>query len=161
MDKQRNTAAEVLKRVEEYLDKPQSKFLINVVYNDLSIFDWWPEYLSKSKLKEMRQFLKEAIKLGYTGYVCFKVGAKGCANGMWAHTELETDDGYSPSNCPTLYRSFTPSYTYWDITDKDGNWDWEGKYKDETDRRTNYDKIKTIKQLEAFIAENEDKVYRK
>lgn len=161
MDKQRNTAAEVLKRVEEYLDKPQSKFLINLVYNDLSIFDWWSEYLSKSKLKEMRQFLKEAIKLGYTGYVCFKVGAKGCANGMWAHTELETDDGYSPSNCPTLYRSFTPSYTYWDITDKDGNWDWEGKYKDETDRHTNYDKIKTIKQLEAFIAENEGTVYRK
>lgn len=161
MDKKRNTAAEVLKRVEEYLDKPQSRFLISAVYNDLSIFDWWPEYLSKSKLKEMRQFLKEAIKLGYEGYVCFKVGAKGCANGMWAHTELETDEGYSPSDCPTLYRSFTPSYRYWDVTDKDGNWDWEGKYKDDKDRNTNYDKIKTIKQLEAYIAENEDKVYRK
>jgi len=39
MDKQRNTAAEVLKRVEEYLDKPQSRFLISSVCNDLSIFD--------------------------------------------------------------------------------------------------------------------------
>lgn len=161
MDKQRNTAAEVLKRVEEYLDKPHSRFFISSVCDDLSIFDWWPEYLNKTKLREMRQFLKEAIKLGYTGYVCFKVGAKGCANGMWAHTELETDDGYSPSNCPTLYRSFTPAYCYWDVTDKDGNWEFEGKYKDDEDRRQNYDRIKTIKELEAFIAEHPDKVYRK
>lgn len=161
MDKQRNTAAEVLKRVEEYLDNPLRRFPINKVCNDLSIFDWWPEYLTKSKLKEMRQFLKEAIKLGYTGYVCFKVGATGCANGMWANTELETDDGYSPSDCPCLYRSFTPAYRYWDVTDTEGNWEWEGKYKDDKDRRTNYDRIKTIKQLEAFIEENKDKVYRK
>lgn len=161
MDKQRNTAAEVLKRVEEYLDKPQSRFLIRSVCDDLSIFDWWPEYLSKSRLQEMRQFLKEAIKLGYTGYVCFKVGATGCANGMWAHTELETDEGCSPSHCPTLFRSFTPAYRYWDVTDKDGNWDFEGKYTDKEDRENNYDKIKTIKQLEAFIEEHKDKVYRK
>lgn len=161
MDKQRNTAAEVLKRVEEYLDKPHSRFVISSVCDDLSIFDWWPEYLSKSKLREMRQFLKEAIKLGYTGYVCFKVGAKGCANGMWAHTELETDEGYSPNHCPTLYRSFTPAYCYWDITDKEGNWDFEGKYKDDEDRRQNYDRLKTIQQLEAFITEHQDRVYRK
>lgn len=161
MDKQRNTAAEVLKRVEEYLAKPQSRFLIRSVCDDLSIFDWWPEYLSKSRLQEMRQFLKEAIKLGYTGYVCFKVGATGCANGMWAHTELETDEGYSPSKCPTLFRSFTPAYRYWDVTDRDGNWDFEGKYTDKEDRENNYDKIKTIKQLEAFIEEHKDKVYRK
>lgn len=161
MDKQRNTAAEVLKRVEEYLAKTQSRFLIRSVCDDLSIFDWWPEYLSKSRLQEMRQFLKEAVKLGYTGYVCFKVGATGCANGMWAHTELETDEGYSPSHCPTLFRSFTPAYRYWDVTDKDGNWDFEGKYTDKEDRENNYDKIKTIKQLEAFIEEHKDKVYRK
>lgn len=161
MDKQRNTAAEVLKRVEEYLDKPQRRFLISSVYNDLSIFDWWPEYLSKSKLREMRQFLEEAIKLGYTGYVCFKVGATGCSNGMWAHTELETDDGYSPNNCPVLYRSFTPAYRYWDVTDKDGNWDFEGKYKDEEDRFKNWGRLKTIRDLEAFIEAHKDKVYRK
>ena len=161
MDKQRNTAAEVLKRVEEYLEKPQSRFLIRSVCDDLSIFDWWPEYLSKSKLGEMRQFLSEAIKLGYEGYVCFKVGATGCANGMWAHTELETDDGYSPDNCPVLYRSFTPDYRYWDVTDKDGNWDFEGKYLDEEDHRKNYNKLKTIKDLEAFIEAHKDQVYRK
>lgn len=161
MDKQRNTAAEVLKRVEEYLDKPQSRFLISSVCDDLSIFDWWPEYLSKSKLGEMRQFLREAIKLGYEGYVCFKVGATGCANGMWAHTELETDEGHSPNGCPTLFRSFTPAYHYWDVTDKDGNWDFEGKYESEEDRRLHYDKLGTIKDLEAFIEAHKDKVYRK
>lgn len=161
MDKQRNTAAEVLKRVEGYLDNPLRRFPISSVCNDLSIFDWWPEYLTKSKLQEMRQFLREAIKLGYTGYVCFKVGATGCANGMWAHTELETDEGYSPNGCPILFRSFTPAYRYWDVTDKDGNWDFEGKYKDEEDRRQNWDKLKTIKDLEAFIEAHKDKVYRK
>lgn len=160
MDKQRNTAAEVLKRVEEYLDKHQSRFLISSVCNDLSIFDWWPEYLSKSKLREMRQFLREAIKLGYTGYVCFKVGARGCSNGMWAHTELETDEGYSPKGCPCLYRSFSPAYRYWDITDKNGNWDFGGKYENVEDRRLHYDKLGTIKDLEAFIEAHKDKVYR-
>lgn len=160
-NKQYNTAAQVLKRVEEYLDKPQSRFLISSVCDDLSIFDWWPEYLSKSKLREMRQFLKEAIKLGYEGYVCFKVGATGCANGMWAHTELETDDGWSPDNCPVLFRSFTPAYCYWDVTDKKGKWEFEGKYESEEDRRKNYNKLKTIKDLEAFIEAHKDQVYRK
>ena len=157
-------AAPVLERVEALIDKmvehPYLKRIkITDVYEELSIFDWWPEYLSKSKLYEMRQFLKEAIKLGYTGYVCFKVGATGCANGMWAAVE-ESEDGYSP-NCATLFRSFTPAYLYWDVTDKDGNWDFEGKYTDEEDRRKNYDKLRTIKDLEAFIEAHKDQVYRK
>jgi hypothetical protein len=165
-EKQYNTAAEVLKRVEFCIQELEAKpyaarLRIVDIYDKLSIFDWWPEYLSKSKLYEMRQFLKEAIKLGYEGYVCFKVGATGCANGMWAHTELETDEGYSPNNCPILFRSFTPAYRYWDVTDKDGNWDFEGKYKDEEDRRQNWDRLKTIKELEAFIETHKDKVYRK
>ena len=157
-------AAPVLERVEALIDKmvehPYLKRIkITDVYEELSIFDWWPEYLSQSKLYEMRQFLKEAIKLGYTGYVCFKVGATGCANGMWAAVE-ESEDGYSP-NCATLFRSFTPAYLYWDVTDKDGNWDFEGKYTDEEDRRKNYDKLGTIKELEAFIEAHKDQVYRK
>lgn len=156
-------AAPVLERVEALIDKMVEhpyleRIKITDVYEELSIFDWWPEYLSKSKLYEMRQFLKEAIKLGYTGYVCFKVGATGCANGMWAAVE-ESEDGYSP-NCATLFRSFTPAYLYWDITDKDGNWDFEGKYTDEGDRKKNYDKLRTIKDLEAFIEAHKDQVYR-
>lgn len=164
-NKQYNTAAQVLERVEERIawfeDNPYRRLRILDCYNEFSIFDWWPEYLSKSKLQEMRQFLREAIKLGYEGYVCFKVGATGCANGMWAHTELETDEGYSPNNCPILFRSFTPAYRYWDVTDKDGNWNWEGKYESEEDRSLHYDKLGTIKDLEAFIEAHKDKVYRK
>lgn len=164
-EKQYNTAAQVLERVEERIawfeDNPYRRLRISDCYNEFSIFDWWPEYLNKSKLQEMRQFLREAIKLGYEGYVCFKVGATGCANGMWAHTELETDEGYSPNNCPILFRSFTPAYRYWDVTDKDGNWNWEGKYESEEDRRLHYDKLGTIKDLEAFIEAHKDKVYRK
>ena len=149
-------AAPVLERVEALIKKmvehPYLKRIkITDVYEELSIFDWWPEYLSKSKLIEMRQFLTTAIALGYTGYVCFKVGATGCANGMWAAVE-ETETGYSPDG-PTLYRSFTPAYTYWDITDKDGNWNWcENK---------GYDDLKTIKELKAFIERHADQVYRK
>ena len=164
-DKTRNTAAEVLKRVELKIEQMEEgtvrRLKISDYCNEFSIFDWWPEYLTKSKLYEMRTFLKEAIKLGYEGYVCFKVGATGCANGMWAHTELETDEGYSPNGCPVLFRSFTPAYTYWDVTDKTGDWDFEGKYEDEEDRRQNWDRLKTIKDLEAFIEAHRDQVYRK
>lgn len=160
-NKQYNTAAQVLERVEEFLDKPEHRFRIADVYEDLSIFDWWLPYLSKAKLLEMRQFLKEAIKLGYTGYVCFKVGATGCANGMWAYTLNCRPDGYAPDNCPTLFRSFTPAYRYWNVTDKQGRWEWEGRYKSEKDKQQNYDKLGTIKELEDFIEEHKDQVYRK
>lgn len=156
-------AAPVLERVEALIDKMIEQNIRRVkitdVYDELSIFDWWLEFLTKSKLYEMRQFLKEAIKLGYEGYVCFKVGATGCANGMWAALE-ESEDGHSP-NGATLFRSFTPQYLYWDITDKTGDWDFEGKYKNEEDRRQNYDRLHTIKDLEAFIEAHRDQVYRK
>ena len=81
--------------------------------DELSVFDWWKNYLGKTDLKNMKYFLEKALELGFTGYVCFKVGASGCSNGMWAHTE-ESSDGYSPDG-PCLYRSFTPDYTKWNI----------------------------------------------
>ena len=125
------------------------KLTMDECFEELSIFDWWVDDLSLSKLKEMRTFLREAIKLGYTGYVCFKVGATGCANGMWAN-KLPTTDGYSPRDCDFLYRSFTPAYTYWDIT-------YEGRARDD-DRLSyrvgkEYDELKTIKDLENALAE--------
>lgn len=99
---------------------------IEDVYEELSIFDWWKNDLSLNNLKDMRAFLKTAIKLGYKGYVCFKVGVSGCANGMWAHTE-ESTDGYSPdSDC--IYRSFTPAYTRWDAQVND---EWVGGRREE------------------------------
>lgn len=117
--------------------------------DDLSIFDWWVDDLSISRLKEMRIFLKEAIKLGYTGYVCFKVGISGCANGMWAH-KLPSTNGYSPNNCDFLYRSFTTDYTYWDITYAGEEWE-----KDTLSYKVgkNYDELKTIRDLEKALKE--------
>ena len=135
-------AQPVLERLEAMIERGCSRE-IRQVYDDLSIFDWWPERLTITHMKQMRTFLKEAIKLGYTGYVCFKVGASGCANGMWAAKE-PTTDGYSPK-CDTLYRSFTPDYTYYAVS-KDGKWFPEG------DTRGTYDSLKTTKQLETFLA---------
>ena len=96
------------------------RWRIYSVCNELSIFDWWNEYLSVSQLKEMRRFLETAITMGYTGYVCFKVGAKYCANGMWAHKK-ESEDGYSPDG-ECLYHSFVSGANDWDIKLADGTW---------------------------------------
>ena len=118
------------------------------VCTDLSIFDWWVDELSISRLKEMRTFLREAIKLGFNGYVCFKVGATGCANGMWAH-KAESVNGCSPDG-DFLYKSFTPAYNYWDITFADGD------FRKGDDRLTyrvgkKYDDLKTIRDLEQAV----------
>ncbi len=81
-----------------------------------------------------------AIKLGYTGYVCFKVGASGYANGMWAH-KTEMTDGYSPSG-EAIYRSFTPDYTYYSFR-KNNEW---------MPGLDAYDLLKTAKMLEEALA---------
>jgi len=135
-------AQPVLERLEKMIERGCSR-PIRDIYDDLSIFDWWPERLTLTHMKQMRTFLKEAIKLGYTGYVCFKVGASGCANGMWACVN-PTTDGYSPDG-DTLYRSFTPDYTYYSV--KVGN-----KWFPEGDTSGTYDSCKTIKQLEELVA---------
>lgn len=94
-------------------------FKISDVYKELSIFDWWNETLSVGQLKQMETFLKQAIKLGFTGYVCFKVGAKGCSHGMWAHKE-ESTNGYSPEG-DVLFHSFTSGDNYFDMQ-LNGKW---------------------------------------
>ena len=119
------------------------KYCTVAVCDRLSIFDWWTETLSLSRLKDMRKFLNEAIKLGFTGYVCFKVGVTGCANGMWAHKQSSTT-GYSPDGA-CLYKSFTPQYEYWQINA-------EGK--EYLPKEKEFDSLKTIKQLENYIKEN-------
>lgn len=97
------------------------------VCGKLSIFDWWNEYLSVSQLKQMRKFLETAITMGYTGYVCFKVGAAGCSHGMWAHKQ-ESEDGYSPDG-ECLHHSFRSGDNYWDVQLPNGKWlgDIDGK----------------------------------
>ena len=133
-------AEPVLARLEQMIERGCSRD-IRQVYDELSIFDWWKDRLSVAQMKQMRTFLKEAIKLGYTGYVCFKVGASGCANGMWAAKE-PTTNGYSP-DCDTLYRSFTPDYTYYSFK-KNGKW-----MPADDDA---HDSLKTIKMLEEALA---------
>ena len=120
-----------------YWSKPRmTGYPMDDVYERLSIFDWWVNTLSYSNLLKMRGFLREAIKLGFTGYVCFKVGASGCANGMWAHKE-ESTTGYSPDG-DCLYRSFTPDYTCYSFF-RSGEW---------FPSRDNWGSIKTPAQLE-------------
>ena len=130
-------AQPVLNRLERMIDRGCSMNMRDV-YDDLSIFDWWKDRLTVSQMKQMRSFLKLAIKLGYDGYVCFKVGASGCANGMWAAKE-PTTDGYSP-DCDTIFRSFTPDYTEYSFQ-KNGHW-----YDGET--------LKTSKDLELALQNN-------
>jgi hypothetical protein len=88
-------------------------FKIRAICDECNIFDWWNETLSMSQLKQMRTFLNQAIKLGFTGYVCFKVGAAGCSHGMWAHKE-ESIDGYSPDG-DVLFHSFRSGDNYFDM----------------------------------------------
>lgn len=114
------------------------------VCEPLSIFDWWRERLSVTAMKEMRTFLRTAKSLGFDGYVCFKVGAEGCASGMWAY-KSESTDGYSPKGCEFLYRSFQCKNNYWDVISAD--------YEHLTDDMPRYDSIRTARQLkEAYLA---------
>lgn len=138
----RYNAQNVLNALEHHIERGFSRDMRDVC-DELSIFDWWTERLSISQMKQMRTFLKNAIRLGYTGYVCFKVGASGCANGMWAHTE-PTTTGYSP-DCDYLYRSFSPDYTYWVANISNKN------YPASTDEL--YNSCKTVKQLEKLLKE--------
>lgn len=117
------------------------KFRIHDVCEELSIFDWWNENLSVSQLNKMKRFLELACELGYNGYVCFKVGATGCSNGMWAY-KAESENGYSP-NGEAIYRSFTPAYKCYDFCDENGNW-----YGSDN----NHDEIKNATQLKKIIA---------
>lgn len=94
-------------------DKRTYAFRTDTVFEEFSIFDWWADTLSLSQLKQMKKFLETAIKLGFDGYVCFKVGVKYCSHGMWAHKE-ESTNGYSPDG-DVLFHSFRSGENYWDM----------------------------------------------
>lgn len=133
-----NILKEVEKKIKILDDKKYYKYFVTrEVYSELSIFDWWNNRISRNHLKQMRSFLKTAIKLGYKGYACFKVGASGCANGMWVHTE-ESTDGFSP-DCDCIYHSFTPDYTRWDVC-------VNGKWVNRKD-----DKVLTLKDIKEIL----------
>lgn len=134
-----NECIEELERAKEYYDYDPYRitligytskaFRMRSVCEELSIFDWWNDNLSLSQLKQMRTFLKTAISLGFTGYVCFKVGAKYCANGMWAYKE-ESTTGYSPDG-DALYHSFISGENYYEAK-LNGVWlhdKYDGKFR--------------------------------
>ena len=123
----------------------KKNFRIDAVCEELSIFDWWKETLSLSQLNEMKAFVGTAIKLGFTGYVCFKVGAAGCSHGMWAHKK-ESTNGYSPDGA-CLYHSFRSGDNYWDACDDNGKW-MHDKYATEEDSCPDF----TLKQIKAELA---------
>lgn len=113
-------------RMAQYGYEGKKVFKMDAVYDELNIFDWWRDTLSASQLKKMKKFVQTAIKLGFTGYVCFKVGASGCSHGMWAHKE-ESTDGYSPDG-DVLFHSFRAGDNYYDM-ELNGVWMHE-KYRD-------------------------------
>lgn len=120
-------AKAVLDNVNMYIERLETEsgygyrpyLLISKVCEDLEIFDWWNESLSLSQLKKMKKFLEQSIALDFDGYVCFKVGAKGCSHGMWAHKE-ESVNGYSP-DCDCLFHSFRAGDNYWNAK-LNGEW---------------------------------------
>lgn len=129
-------ANEVLANLECVMEKGKA-VPIDDVYEILEIFDWWKDNLSVANQKDMKKFLETAISYGYNGYVCFKVGAAGCANGMWAYKK-QSENGYSPEG-EFLYKSFAPDRNYWDAKLEDGTW--------LADKEKSYDAINTIKKL--------------
>lgn len=120
----RQVALNLSKLIAEAEDKKakgfRPRFRIADVCEQLSIFDWWNDYLSISQMKQMQKFLDTADILGYSGYVCFQVGAAGCAHGMWAHKQ-ESENGYFPDG-EVLYHSFRSGDNYWDCLLPDGQW---------------------------------------
>ena len=120
IDKMLADAEEYTKEYSTEWRKARKKWRIREVYNDLGIFDWWDEYLSVSQLKSMKTFIQQGMKRGFCGYVCFKVGVKHCAHGMWI-SKKESTDGYSPDGA-CLYHSFRSCDNYWDMELDNGKW---------------------------------------
>lgn len=119
-------------------------FKMDAVFDEFSIFDWWNDTLSLSQLKQMKKFVETAIELGFTGYVCFKVGARGCTHGMWAHKK-ESTDGYSPDG-DVLFHSFRSGDNYWDM---ELNEEWmHSKYATKENSCPEF----TLKQIKAELA---------
>lgn len=117
-------------------------FNLYEVYDECGVFDWFVDYLSMNHLKQMKTFLKQAMKLGFNGYVCFKVGSSGCAHGMWAHKD-ESTTGYSPDG-DVLYHSFRSDVNYYDAKICDT---WAHKIIDK-----DFNKIKLV-DIKDFISE--------
>ena len=136
------TTATVLDNLDNLIKVGTSRNMYSVC-DELSIFDWWRERLSVTAMREMRAFLRAARSMGFNGYACFKVGASGCASGMWAY-RAESEDGYSPRG-EFLYRSFYTKGNYWDAKLPDGSMLTATK-------GVRYDALRTAKDVRAAMA---------
>ena len=77
------------------------------------------DYLSKTMLKEMKEFLEKAIELGFYGTVFFRTGY---TNGMWASTRASLDETEQREGQVYLYHAFDTEIKTWGIrNDKNEN----------------------------------------
>jgi len=98
-------------------------YSVRDICDEVGIVGWCHNTVSLSQLKQMKSFLTTAIKLGYTGYVCFVVGdsvRSYNSHGMWAYKENEAPDRYSDRKGAVLFHSFRSGDNYWDACDDDG-----------------------------------------
>ena len=138
------TVGNVLQQVETLIKRGE-KYPLWSVAKDLIIFEYHIDYLTQTHLKAMRQFLKEAEKLGYAGFVQFQIGNSWLPSGMWAY-KGRTDNRNRAPEGEWLYRSFEPKNNHWEVQWKDGHIYPE---------RDTYDSIKTAKEIEKLITELE------
>lgn len=116
MTEDKYQAGMVLERVNEVIDTLNSWEFNCVDLDDifiiLNIFDWWQDEMSVQDLIKMREFLEEAIKLGFKGYVCFNYGGDTLAQGgMWANVE----ESETRTTSVFLYRTFSTDCEYWKV----------------------------------------------
>lgn len=148
---EKKTAEEVLKNVNkmlteaEYYKKHNGKikwYLDSLkICEDLSIWKYQDRIMTVSKLKEMKKFLENAIKLGFTGHAFFLVGKKGYGHGMWVYKNYHP---YNKIN-ECLYHSFVNGKNYYNYIDK------EGKYLGDKISGKTYRREFTLKEIEQEI----------
>lgn len=70
------------------------------------------DYLSKTMLKEMKEFLEKAIELEFYGTVFFRTGY---SHGMWASTRASLNEEEQREGQVYLYHAFDVDFKYWEI----------------------------------------------
>ena len=135
------TVGHILRQTEELIAKGGS-YPVWSVARDLMIFEYHISDLTQTHLRAIRRFLKEAEKLGYTGFAQFQIGNSWLPSGMWAYKERSENRNCAPKG-EFLYRSFQPKDNHWEVLWADGCLYPE---------REGYNNIKTIKELERYIA---------
>lgn len=136
---------EILKAVDNYLANGVVQEISSVA-DSMNITKWSPNvrYLTLTNARQMRVFLREARYLEIGGYAAFQIQLlHGNLITMWAY-RFESLDGRTPEG-QYLYRKYSASGTYWDITNNKGDVPVPGR---------RFNALRTIKDLEEFINSN-------